>query len=202
MAIKIIGVSCSPKREQSTTKFALETCLQAIQTEFPHVEVELIDLAQLTISGCISCDHCKNELSCSQEDDFQSLIPKLTDPSLAGLILATPVYFGTMSSQAKSFLDRCVVLRRNGALLRNVVGGVIAVGGFRHGGQETTIHAVHAAMLIQDMLIVGDGHSTFHFGGTLWSGHPDGYEQDAFGRETLYNIGKRVTKVALKMKGE
>jgi multimeric flavodoxin WrbA len=199
MAIKIIGVSCSPREKQST-RFAIETCLSKIQKEFPRVETELIDLAQLTINGCISCDQCKTDLTCSQEDDFQGLIPKLSDPNLSGLILATPVYFGTMSSQAKAFLDRCVVLRRNGALLRNVVGGVIAVGGFRHGGQETAIHAVHAAMLIQDMVIVGDGHSTFHFGGTLWSGHPDGYAQDAFGKETLYNLGKRVTETALKIK--
>lgn len=201
MAIKILGVSCSPRKKQST-RFAIETCLLKIQEEFRHVEIELIDLAQLTIHGCISCEQCKNGLKCSQEDDFQHLIPKLSDPLLGGLILATPVYFGTMSSQAKSFLDRCVVLRRNGALLRNVVGGVIAVGGFRHGGQETAIHSVHAAMFIQDMIIVGDGHSTFHFGGTLWSGHPDGYEQDAFGKETLHNLGKRVTEVALKIKQE
>ena len=88
--------------------------------------------------------------------------------------MATPVYMGSMTSQGKAFLDRCVSLRRNGFLLRNKVGGVIAVGGVRNGGQSLTIQAVQAALLVQDMVIVSDGRPTAHFGGTVWSGHPDG----------------------------
>ncbi|MFZ0243699.1 MAG: hypothetical protein WAL90_18820, partial [Desulfobacterales bacterium] len=76
-----------------------------------------------------------------------------------------------------------------------------AVGGFRHGGQETTIQAVHAAMLIQDMIIVGDGHATFHYGGTMWSGHPEGYEKDAFGLQTVQNLGRRVAALAVRLHG-
>jgi multimeric flavodoxin WrbA len=81
-------------------------------------------------------------------------------------------------------------------MLRDKIGGVIAVGGFRHGGQETTIHAVHAAMLIQDMIIVGDGHTTFHYGGTIWSGHPEGFEKDVFGLETARYLGGRMASLA------
>jgi len=125
----------------------------------------------------------------------------MTDPHVAGMIVATPVYFGTMTSLAKAFLDRCVVFRRNGTLLRDKIGGVIAVGGFRHGGQETTIQAVHAAMLIQDMILVGDGHTTFHYGGTIWSGHPQGFADDAFGLETVRNLGRRVASLALRLHG-
>jgi hypothetical protein len=54
-------------------------------------------------------------------------------------------------------------------------------------------------MLIQDMVIVGDGYNTYHFGGTLWSGHPNGYEQDEFGLETARNLGRRVVDVAQRM---
>jgi multimeric flavodoxin WrbA len=116
--------------------------------------------------------------------------------------LETPVYFGTMTAQAKAFLNRCVVFRRNGTMLRDKIGGVIAVGGFRHGGQETTIRAVHAAMQIQDMIIVGDGHTTFLYGGTIWSGHPEGFKKDAFGLETVRNLGRRVASLALRLHGQ
>jgi len=195
MPKKIIGVSCSPRSGQST-HFAMKTCLETIESEFNDMSTHLIDLGKLTINGCIACGKCTKEPTCSQKDDFEDLIPLMSDPDVVGLIIATPVYFGSMTSQAKAFLDRCVLLRRNGALLKNKVGGVISVGGFRHGGQETTIHAIHAAMLIQDMIVVGDGNTTFHFGGTVWSGHPDGYEKDTFGMDTVKNLGRRVATVA------
>ena len=193
MAIKIVGVACSPRAGQST-HYALETCLAVIREEFENVEPVMIDLAGMNIRGCVACGTCLKKITCSQEDDFQQIIPLI-----AGLILATPVYFGTMTAQAKAFLDRCVVFRRNGTMLRDKIGGVIAVGGFRHGGQETTIHAVHAAMLIQDMIIVGDGHTTYHYGGTIWSGHPEGFEKDAFGLETVRNLGRRVASLASRL---
>ena len=201
MACKIIGVSCSPRKGQST-RFALETCLDAVGREFENVDTELIDLAGMSVGGCVACGQCTKALSCSQDDDFSGrILPLLTDPAVAGLILATPVYFGNMTSQAKAFLDRCVMLRRNGSLLRDKVGGVIAVGGFRHGGQEITIRAVHAAMLVQDMILVGDGYNTYHFGGTVWSGHPDGHAKDAFGLDTVRNLGRRVADVAARLHG-
>jgi multimeric flavodoxin WrbA len=200
MSVKILGVCCSPRANQST-RFALDACLEAIRSEHDAVETELVDLAKKNIGPCIACGQCMKELNCSQEDDFAELIPVVSDPALAGLIIATPVYFGSMTAQAKAFLDRCVMFRRNGSLLKDKVGGVIAVGGFRHGGQETTIHAVHAAMLVQDMILVGDGYNTFHFGGTVWSGHTDGFKEDAFGLDTVRNLGRRVADVATRLRG-
>ncbi len=70
------------------------------------------------------------------------------------------------------------------------------MGGSRNGGQELTIQAVHAAMMIHDMIIVGDGD---HFGGAAWSKHPDGYEGDTTGIATARNLGRRVGEVALMM---
>ena len=196
--MKIVGISCSPRKGKST-KFSLEVCLQAVKETTPDVEILLIELSDMKMNGCVACGQCMKVLACSQEDDFAKVIPILSDPDLAGLVVATPVYFGSMTSQCKAFLDRSVMFRRNGFLLRNKVGGVIAVGGFRNGGQELTIQAVQAAMLVQDMVVVSEGRPTSHYGATLWSGHPDGIEKDAFGLETARNLGKRVAEVALRM---
>lgn len=198
--MKIIGVSTSPRKNKST-HFLLEQSLDEIrvtaEASGANIDVELIDLAPLKFNGCISCDTCKKSMSCSQQDDFQPLIPKLADPEVAGIIVATPVYMGCMSSQAKAFIDRTVLFRRNGFIFKNKLGGVIAVGGSRNGGQELTIQAVHAAMMIHDMIIVGDGD---HFGGAAWANHPDGYEGDATGIATARNLGRRMGEIALMMK--
>ncbi|MGC1402239.1 MAG: flavodoxin family protein [Thermodesulfobacteriota bacterium] len=196
--MKIIGVSCSP-RKGKTTFYALEQCLQAVKETFPEMDTALWELANLKFGGCLACGQCTKGLKCSQEDDFGPILTGLADPDVIGLIVATPVYLGTMVSQCKAFLDRCVPLRRNGFLLRNKVGGVIAVGGVRNGGQDLTIQAVQASMLVQDMVIVSDGQPTSHFGGTVWSGHPEGVSNDAFGLTTARNLGKRVAEVALKL---
>jgi multimeric flavodoxin WrbA len=193
--MKIVGVACSP-RKGKTTAYALEECLKALREALPACETEMIELADYQFSGCLACGKCVKEFQCSQEDDFSRIIPALDDPDLAGIVVATPVYFGTMTSQCKAFLDRCVIFRRNGFRFRNKVGGVIAVGGVRNGGQELTIQAVQAALLVWDMVVVSDGQPTSHFGGTVWSSHPDGVEGDTFGLQTVRNLGKRVAEVA------
>jgi multimeric flavodoxin WrbA len=197
--MKIIGFSASA-REKKSTHFLLGKCLAEVKRTAEEsgsdIGVELIDLAPLKINGCISCGKCKKGVLCSQEDDYQSLIPKLAAPEIAGIIVATPVYMGCMSSQAKAFIDRTVLFRRNGFMFKNKLGGVLTVGGSRNGGQELTIQAVHAAMMIHDMVLVGDGD---HFGGAAWANHPNGYEGDTVGISTAVNLGRRMCEVALKM---
>lgn len=201
MSMKIIGIVTSPRRNKSSN-FLLEQCMEEVkitaEKASAEVEMEILDLAGKQINGCIDCGKCKKGVQCSQQDDFQPFIEKLADPSVAGIILSTPVYMGTMTGQAKCFLDRTVLFRRNGFLFKDKIGGVIAVGGSRNGGQELTCQAVHAAMMIHDMIIVGNGG---HFGGTAWGNYPDGYEADKVGVDTAKILGKRVVETVMKMHG-
>lgn len=196
--MKILGISSSPRKGMAT-RYALETALSAISKMDKGIETELIDLSEKKINGCLACGHCNNVLECSQDDDFNELIPLLSDRTVGGLIVATPVYLGTMSSLCKAFLDRCVMFRRNGFMFRNMAGGVISVGGVRNGGQTATIQVVHATMLVQDMIVVGDGQPGAHFGGTMWSGHPGGIEKDENGLKTVQSLARRVAEVGLKV---
>lgn len=197
--MKIIGVSASPRRNKSS-RFLLEQCLNEIdetaKTLGTPMETELVDLAPLSFGGCIACNKCKKRVFCSQQDDFQQLIPKFADPKLAGIILATPVYMGSVTSQAKAFLDRTVLYRRNGFMFKNKLGGAIAVGGSRNGGQELTIQTVHAGMMIHGMVVVGDGK---HFGGTAWGNHPEGYEADSEGIASSRDLGRTMAELTAKM---
>ena len=193
--MKIIGINCSPRKGQTTQK-SLEACFKAVHNESGDIETDIIELANLDIRGCLGCGYCKNQLKCKQKDDFNSLIPVLTDKEVAGIIIATPVYLGTMTSQCKAFLDRTVVLARNGTLLHNKVGAVLAVGGVRNGGQELTIQAVQAAMFCHDMVCVGGGSKAAHFGAILVNNEQTGIECDEIGLETAKDIGRRVANLA------
>ncbi|MGL1931261.1 MAG: flavodoxin family protein [Desulfotalea sp.] len=190
--MKLIGIAGSPRRGKSS-KFFLEQCLDAAKID---LDVELIELAGLNISGCIACDLCKKGVQCSQEDDFLPILEKLSADDVVGIVLASPVYMGAMTSQMKAFIDRTVVFRRNGFMFRDKIGAAIAVGGSRNGGQELTIQGIHAGMMIHDMIIVGDGG---HFGGIAWGNNPDGYEKDTEGINTARMLGQKIASVATKL---
>lgn len=190
---RIIGVCCSPRSRKSTYE-AMSVCLAAAG-ETEGVATRLIELAGKTVGPCQDCGACKERLNCSIDDDFGEIVEAFRDPSFAGLIVGTPVYFGMMTAQCKAFLDRSVMFRRNGWMLRDKVGGVLAVGRVRNGGQELAIQAVRTAMLCHDMVCVSDGRPTAHFGAALWSGAEGGVVADKEGLETARNLGRRVAEM-------
>jgi len=194
---KIIGVCCSPRPQKSTYE-AMAACLAAA-TETDGVTTRLIELAGKTVGPCLDCGICKDGLICGIQDDFGEIVEAFQDPDFAGLIVGTPVYFGMMTAQCKAFLDRSVLFRRNGWMLRDKVGGVLAVGRVRNGGQELTIQAVRAAMLCHDMVCVSDGRPTAHFGAAMWSGAEGGLAADKEGLETARNLGRRVAEMARRL---
>jgi multimeric flavodoxin WrbA len=196
-AVKIVGIACSP-RKGKTTAAAVQLCLDAAKQVSPIVEVELIELAEMNINGSVAAGVA---LPAGQADDFQKLIPKLSDPKVAGVIVGSPVYFGGMSSLCKAFLDRCMAFRRNSFALSNKVAGAVAVGGARNGGQELTIQAIQAALLCQEMIVVGDGKPSGRIGATLLNGGNDDISGDEFGVSTARNLGRRVAEVALRLSG-
>jgi len=194
--VKILGINCSPRKGKTTFK-ALETCLQTAEELSPQIETQLIELGGLDIRPCNACMECKKGLTCSIEDDFAQLIPALADKNVAGMIIGTPVYFGMMTAQCKAFLDRCGMFRFNNWMFRNRVGGALAVGSMRNGGQEITLQGVRTVLLCHDMICVSEGKDTAHFGATLVSGGEGGIEADTFGLKTAGNLGRRVAELAL-----
>ncbi len=198
MTVRVLGICCSPRQGQSTFT-AMQACLESAREAGSGIEAELIELAGKKIGPCTACGICRQGLICGWDDDFGDLIPVLSDPRVGGIILGTPVYFGGMTAQCKALLDRCVVFRRNGWLLRDKVGGVLAVGGVRNGGQELTLQSVRAAMLCHDMICVSDGRDTAHFGATVFSGGEGGAAADSDGLRTARNLGRRVAELALRL---
>ncbi len=192
--MKIIAVACSP-RPGKTTVQALNICLTAAQAVAPQrIEVELIELAGLKIPAELAAGI---PLEAGQRDDFPQVAAKLSDPRVAAIIVGTPVYFANMSALCKAFIDRCGMFRKNNFALGGKIGAVLAVGGVRSGGQELVIQSVQAALFCHEMLVVGDGRPTGHFGARLWNDGGDDISKDEFGVTTTKNLGRHVAEVAL-----
>jgi multimeric flavodoxin WrbA len=60
----------------------------------------------MDIRPCNACDAClkTSEPACVVDDDMQSLYPKLLQADV--IVLASPIYWFTVSAQAKLFMDR------------------------------------------------------------------------------------------------
>jgi multimeric flavodoxin WrbA len=195
--IRIVAVSCSPRKGKSTAT-ALQVCLDAAKEVSPRIETELIELAGLKINGNVAAGV---PLEAGERDDFPALVPKLKDPRVRGLIIGTPVYFGNMSSLCKAFLERCIVLYQPDYALSNKAAGVVAVGGTRNGGQEATIQSVQMSLFCQEMILVGNGRPGSRLGATVWSGAEGGVLKDEFGMMTTKTLGRRVAQIALQLAG-
>lgn len=196
-AMKILAISTSP-RKGKTTATALGVCLDAVRQVAPAIETELVELAGMRIPGEPAAGI---ELDPGERDDFPKLVPLLTDPNTAGIIIGTPVYFGNMSFLCKAMLDRWILFRKDNFALRGKVGGVLAVGGGRNAGVELTIRCVQTALMAQQLIVVGDAPPTGHWGGTVWAGAGEKVTDDKSGMETVVNLGRAVAEMALKLRG-
>ena len=65
---------------------------------------ELADLCELRIEYCNACGTCYKTERCIHEDDFQELYDKILVSG--GLVLGSPVYFGSVTAQMKTLIDR------------------------------------------------------------------------------------------------
>lgn len=150
--VKILGISGSPRK--GNTLELVEEALKAA-SEVAEVECKLITLRG-KLSPCVDCDKCPvnpPEKYCAISDKMDEIYPLLIEAD--GIIIGAPVYFGTVNAQTKAFMDRCRPLGRAGSLLRFKVGGAIAVGAARHGGQEKTISAIVDYFILTGIYPVG-----------------------------------------------
>jgi multimeric flavodoxin WrbA len=192
--IKIVGISCSP-RKGKTTATAVKVSLEAAKTVDSRIETQLLDLGGMDISGWTG--GAKPTDAELPKDDFDLMVlPILKDPVPDGLIIGSPSYFRSMSSLCKAFLERIAVLRSPELLLANKPVGVLSVGAYRNGGQELVIEQIQTTMLCHEVMVVG-GKPRAHQGATLWNAYNDDIMKDEFGIETAKQLGVRVAEASI-----
>jgi len=99
---KILAVYGSPRRKGNTA-LLLRKAVQGARDE--GADVEEIVLRDLNMSPCLEIYGCKKDGRCVIRDDFQAVYDKLL--ACRGLMLASPIFFYTVSAQTKILMDRC-----------------------------------------------------------------------------------------------
>ncbi|MCR5788358.1 MAG: flavodoxin family protein [Lachnospiraceae bacterium] len=73
-------------------------------------EVEIYQVGQMKINGCLGCEYChtKGEGSCVQKDDFEKLLPAYKEADM--VIFASPIYYFSMTAQMEAAIQRVYCL--------------------------------------------------------------------------------------------
>ncbi len=109
MSKKILVISSSPRKGANSDTLCDEFIRGA--KEAGH-EVEKVALRDLKIHPCFACYYCASHTDeCVQNDDIPQVMLKMEHADV--VVLATPVYFYSVSAQMKMFIDRTMARWRN-----------------------------------------------------------------------------------------
>ena len=72
--------------------------------------VKVISLVKNEVKGCLGCNACRYGKPCVQRDSFNDIVPEIMAADC--IVLASPLYFWTVSSRIKAFLERFYCIAR------------------------------------------------------------------------------------------
>lgn len=186
----IIGLCGSPRKQ--ATEYVLREALDMLENM--GFETEFFTIRGKNIGFCRHCDYCLEHKECTVKDDMYKLYPLLR--KARGIIIATPVYNGGISAQAKAVMDRCralVAADRN--CFRYKAGMAIAVAGDRVGGQELAIQQITTFYVLNGVMPISGGAFGANLGATFWSRDTlEGVKEDEEGHRSLRKTVKKFAE--------
>ena len=123
--MKILGINGSP-RKGGNTDILLDKALEGANSR--GVQVEKVVLNSLKFSACQECENLSDDRICIIEDDMQPVYKKIEQAD--AIILASPIFFGSLSAQTKMMIDRFQCVWRLKQVLKKDVYGKRRVGAF------------------------------------------------------------------------
>ncbi|MFQ5827357.1 MAG: flavodoxin family protein [Dehalococcoidia bacterium] len=150
--MEVLGICGSPRKGGNTELLLAEALASAASA---GADTKLFTVFDKEIKPCDGCGACLRERDCHIQDDMQPLYTRLQ--AADGIIVASPVYFWSVTGQVKVILDRLYGYYRTGGL-SNKVGGVVVVGGTQG---HTEVRNLLYAFFAQNHMAIADFVSGF-----------------------------------------
>lgn len=100
--MRITAIYGSPRKDGNTDKL-LKKFVQGVRDE--GAEVVEFFLRDMNISPCREIYGCRKDGRCVIRDDFQIIADEMLKSN--AIVVATPVFFYSVSAYTKAFIDRC-----------------------------------------------------------------------------------------------
>ena len=188
MKVLAIGGSARP---QGNTQLLLTEALKVLEGH--GITTEYISLHNKDIRPCQACMKCaKDKNRCSQEDDFNALYEVLAQAD--GLIVGSPVYFGSATPNLMALLDRAGFVARMGDnVFDRKVGSPVVVA--RRAGVNFTYAQLLYFFMIMGMVVPGSTYWPIAFGL-----NPGEVTKDEEGMKTVATLAENIAWLLKKVR--
>jgi multimeric flavodoxin WrbA len=146
MSMEVLGIVCS-SRKGGNTELLVKEALSSAEEAGAHTE--LVSVIGKNIGPCDGCNSCRKTGVCHLKDDMSSVYKHMETAN--AIIFGSPVYFGTVSAQAKAIMDRTFLFLPNMNLKGKVAAPILAVK--RIGGGQTR-NLLYGYFMAQGMIPV------------------------------------------------
>lgn len=176
---KVILLNGSP-HTKGCTAAALDEMVKVFEKE--GIETEIIQVGNKAIRGCVACGRCETLRRCVFDDLVNETAPKLE--AADGLVVGSPVYYGSPNGTMLSFLDRLFYSTHFSKHMK--VGA--AVVSCRRGGNTASFDVLNKYFTISSMPVASS---------TYWN-QVHGFSaadvaKDAEGLQTMRNLARNMS---------
>lgn len=189
--MRVLGISGSSRRG-GNTDILIKRALDILERE--GCETDFLSLAERPVKPCMACGGCfkQDEIRCVQNDPaFEGVLERFE--AAQGILVGSPVYFGSATPQTMALLDRVgYVARRHPELLRHKVGAGIVVA--RRAGHNFTFAQLNYFFLIAEMIVPGSTYWNVAFGREKGE-----VEHDEEGLRTVDNLAANMAWLLKKL---
>ena len=187
--MKVVAIVGSPRKNGNTELLAAHT-LKAIAEA--GLDTELIRLAGLDIRPCNACMICSKEERCPIKDDLFPIYLKMKEAD--GIILASPVYYGSATALIKALMERTGYISNwNGKIFSGKIGGPLVVA--RRAGHNFTLSQLTLWFQILGLTVPGSTYWNVAFGREKGE-----VTKDEEGMNTAWAFGKNMAAVIKKLR--
>ena len=188
--VLVLGIVGSP-RKGGNTEVLVENALEAARSV--GAETEILLLSEQHVEPCNACDSCGKTGECVINDDFMHVFERMA--AADGIIMASPSYYESMTSQMKALIDRAGTYNTS-AKGRTVFDGKVA--GAMSVARRTGLANVWTQQLLfilsQKMIVPGITSYANAIGG-----QPGDVLEDEEGMRTSRDLGIAITKLAIRL---
>ena len=159
------------------------TALEEMEKTFAQegVETEIIQVGGKSIRGCVSCNRCQALGRCVFDDLVNEVAQKLE--AADGLVIGSPVYYGSPNGTILSFMDR---LFYSTAFSKHMKVGA-AVVSCRRGGNTASFDALNKYFTISGMPVASSTYWNQVHGFTA-----EDVKKDLEGLQTMRNLARNM----------
>ena len=176
---KVILLNGSPHAHGCTATALLEM-IKVFESE--GIETELIQVGTKNIRGCIACGTCGKNGKCVFDDLVNEVAPKFETAD--GLVIGSPVYYGSPNGNLLSFLDR---LFYSTSFSKHMKVGASVVS-CRRGGNSASFDVLNKYFTISSMPVASSTYWNQVHGFTA-----EDVKKDLEGLQTMRNLARSMS---------